>query len=58
MDQSEQTEIIAKLEIIIENLSQIIKDHEGRIRFLERIVGYGLGALGLIEFGINTFYKH
>lgn len=51
-------EIITKLETISENTNIILRDHESRIRFIERVVGYGLGAVGLIEFGINTFYKH
>lgn len=57
MQPDEITEMLTKQEIIIENLTSIMKDHESRIRFIERVVGYGLGALGLIEFGINTFYK-
>lgn len=58
MDQTEQIEINTKLETIIDNLSHIAKDHEGRIRFLERVVGFGLGAIGLVQYIVTTFYKH
>ena len=30
-------------------LEEIVSDHEKRLRFVERVVGYGLGALGAFK---------
>ncbi len=40
----------ARQELILEQLSALGGDHEKRIRFLERVVGYGAGAAGVIMF--------
>lgn len=58
MQAEEITEMLTKQETIIENLTSIMKDHESRLRFIERVVGYGLGAVGLVEFAINALNKH
>jgi len=34
-------------EALLENLAQLSGDHERRIRLLERVVGYGSGAVGM-----------
>lgn len=40
-------ERIVKLETLAGTLAGIVSDHEKRIRLLERVVGYGSGALGM-----------
>ncbi len=34
----------------IKYLKEFTSDHEKRIRFLERVIGYGIGILGAIKF--------
>jgi len=36
-----------KLDVIIQELRDIARDHERRIRILERLAGYGSGAIGM-----------
>lgn len=49
--QAKQLEITAQQ-------SLIITDHEKRIRFLERTIGYGLGALGVVTWLISKYGPH
>jgi hypothetical protein len=39
------------------DLAKVCGDHEKRIRYLERILGLGLGALGLLSMGISLWGK-
>lgn len=35
---------------LLERLTQIVQDHDRRVRILERSISYALGAAGLIAF--------
>lgn len=42
---------------LIKQLEMITNDHESRIRFLERVIGYGIGALGVLKFVMDVYVK-
>lgn len=42
-------QIKAQQTVILAHLDEIVKDHEKRLRFLERIVSYGVGAFALVK---------
>lgn len=42
------------LQVYIEELRKLTSDHERRIRALERIVGYGSGAIGMAMFFLKV----
>lgn len=50
-------EIRAQQGALLSSLKEITSDHEKRLRNLERIVGYGVGALALIKFALDYFSK-
>jgi hypothetical protein len=38
------------MEMALERLTEITSDHERRVRKLERVLGYGSGAVGMVLF--------
>ena len=50
-------EIRAQQAQILTGLVKITDDHERRIRFLERFMGFGLGALAVIKIVLDYFIK-
>ena len=42
---------VALLERIAEDLSSLTKDHESRLRWIEKIAYYGLGMMGVGSIG-------
>jgi len=44
-------------DVILENLTQLLADHENRIRFLERYFNYAVGAIGIVSLVVSG-YKH
>lgn len=39
----------------IKELARVGSDHEKRIRFIERTVNYGLGAIGLVAIALKIY---
>lgn len=46
---------IELLEHIAADLKTLVMDHEGRLRWIERVVLYGMGAVGVGSFAMNIF---
>lgn len=46
---------LALLERTATDLGEIVKDHEKRIRWTERVALYGIGAVGLGGFILNVY---
>lgn len=44
-----------RTDVAVNNLTTLVKDHEGRIRWMERILSYGSGA-GFIIYFIASKY--
>ena len=53
MDEMDLGKILAKLEEISEQNVKRLDDHEHRLRFIERILGYGSGVIGTVLFLVN-----
>lgn len=50
-------ELNARQTTILERLDKLVEDHEKRIRQVERIIGYGIGALGLLKMVWDVAHK-
>jgi hypothetical protein len=48
---------VALLERMAEDLGSIVKDHEKRIRWSERVLFYGMGVLGVGGFVLNMWSR-
>jgi hypothetical protein len=42
---------------LIERLIQVGSDHEKRVRYMERVIGWALGAAGMISTGMLLWSK-
>jgi hypothetical protein len=49
-DYSKLIEVFAAQKEISAQLKRITDDHEKRLRFIERVIGYGLGVIGVFKF--------
>lgn len=41
------------MERLLEDMGKVVKDHESRVRWIERVVMYGIGAAGLGSFVLD-----
>jgi hypothetical protein len=48
---------VALLERMAEDLGSIVKDHEKRLRWSERVLFYGMGVLGVGGFALNMWSR-
>ncbi len=48
-------EVRAQQAVLLKALERVTNDHEKRIRFLERIIGYGIGAIGVVKFLVDVY---
>ena len=48
---------IGELGAVLEGIKEMVADHEKRIRLLERIAGYGIGALGFAKLLWDILHK-
>jgi hypothetical protein len=48
---------VAVLQRIAQELEVLVKDHENRLRKLERIAMYGAGVIGVVSIGLH-FMEH
>lgn len=48
-------EVRTKQAELLKALERVTNDHEKRIRFIERVLGYGLGALGALKFLVDVY---
>lgn len=55
--QAAQPVINERVAGLIERLIQVGTDHEKRVRYLERIIGWALGATGMISTGVMLWSK-
>lgn len=51
------TELSTKQTVLLENQERFIQDHEKRIRAIERVIAYGLGALGFLKIGWDLLHR-
>ena len=54
-DVAELLKATTRQELILEQLTKITSDHETRLRWMERTIGYGLGATAVIYFIVEKF---
>jgi len=54
---NELLQLIGKLDTLVDSLHAITKDHEKRIRTLERFLAYGLGAAGAAKLLFDLLAK-
>lgn len=54
---SRLNELNARQTTILERLDKLMEDHEKRIRAIERVLGYGLGALGFAKIVWDVLHK-
>ena len=54
---SRLSELGARQTTILESLKEMTSDHERRIRQIERVIGYGLGALGFAKIVWDLLHK-
>lgn len=51
IEMTEEDQVIAKQ--LLRQLETITNDHEARLRFLERMIGFGIGGLALLGFVLD-----
>jgi hypothetical protein len=55
--QAAQPVINERVAGLIERLIQVGTDHEKRVRYVERVIGWALGAAGMISTGVMLWSK-
>jgi hypothetical protein len=48
---------VALLERMADDLGSIVKDHEKRLRWNERVLFYGMGVIGVSGFVLNVWAR-
>lgn len=54
---SRLNELNARQTTILERLDKLLEDHEKRIRQIERVIAWGLGALGFAKILWDVLHK-
>lgn len=57
MDGATNEHKIVEIAEVLKGVKEMVADHEKRIRLLERIAGYGLGALGFAKLMWDALHK-